>query len=433
MSLSLPSKVYVTVYYDDTANYFYQLEGDLEQHKIQLIYLCHNLSAFLFLKFRSFHQVVYINNISHRLTWLYYMIRPRHFSNELPPYVDKLIVNSKLKRRWTSELLAKKKFIKSLNTENAGVILSGEDRLLEWLLRKECSHRVYFEQGPFNTTTISHSGVNANLRSSVQLHQFFLKEKFSDEMYFQRRNRVQRSPGYRIIDFINYFLTRCFLIGLPSEDADWSTLGRKISSKLPIHSFNSAAIESADQNVKVLLVLQVFTDVNNLIYTPLYNIEKILRMLLSKKKASSDIQVIIRPHPLDSRERLKEISLFQKKYGFNISRRSLHEDLKWADVVLTSNSTVGIEAYLIGLPVVAFGKSYWEGLSEVKIVSEYSEILNKVQLAFSNKSTISKEARVKEVSYFLRSHFVPGHFRFKIVSNKLVSQWILHELEQRQS
>lgn len=433
MSLPLSSRVYVTVYYDDTANYFYQLEGDLEKHKIQLIYLCHNLSAFLFLKFRSHHQVIYINGILHRLTWLYHMQWSTQASVELPPYVDRLVVNTKSRRRWSSELLALQKFVKSLATENAGVILSGEDRPLEWLLKRKFKHRVCFEQGPFNTTTMSHSGVNANLESSDKLPCFFPKEKFSDEVYFERSSRALRSPGYRIVDFASYFLSRCFLIGMPSEDADWSTLGRKIRSKAPMLSSKFVIAEPAVQNVKVLLVLQVYADVNNLIHTPVYNIEKIVRALLCKNEGSFDIQIMMRPHPLETAERLKDIAKQQKKFGFDVSRRTLSEDLTWSDVVLTSNSTVGIEAYLIGLPVVAFGKSYWEGLSEVKRAFGYSEMLSQVELAFSEKININKQARRKEVSNFLRSHFIPGHFRFEILSRELVSQWILHELEQRQS
>ncbi len=65
--------------------------------------------------------------------------------------------------------------------------------------------------------------------------------------------------------------------------------------------------------------------------------------------AEDDVQLIIRPHPNESRD-MKSL----QKRGCYLSRREddLHETIAAADIVLMVNSTTGYEAFLMGKPVI---------------------------------------------------------------------------------
>ena len=421
------SELIITVYYDDSAKYFYSFEDDFIRENLRIIYLCHNLSAYFFLKFKSSQKCLYVNNWRTRLDYLKFRFFYSHEDISLPLYIQKIIANPREHQNWASEYRSHTNFIDRELSLYDFAILSGEDRSLEWILSRHVRKKIFFEQGPFNTTTLSTSGVNANLRPDKRLPTFFTERKVDIKEYFERRKSNKRLPIYRIIDFLNFLILFMFGICLPSEKIEISSFSNKLKN---IFKFsNKRNLASSDLKEKnVLLVLQIHSDVNNIIHAPDYNLSEVLFQILQGVKTSKNLRA--RLHPLESTRYARIQKKVIEDYGVELSEYTLAEDLAWSKVVITANSTVGIEAIRKGLPVICYGNSYWETLPNVLKVKKIEDISILVGSLLANPDRRSGQVESMVLENFLRDRFVPGHFRHHVFYKNAVSNWLVYLLQK---
>ncbi len=123
----------------------------------------------------------------------------------------------------------------------------------------------------------------------------------------------------------------------------------------------------------ILVTLQVDSDSNIKCFSPFFGIKEFL-VFLSKgfsKEIFFKKNLRIRSHPKFNLKNKFLNSLFNN--NIQISNFSLKVDFKWADFVLTINSTTGLEAILNDKCLICFGNSY------------YSKFLRYKNLKYSGK------------------------------------------------
>lgn len=420
------SNLLITVYYDDSAQYFKSFEECLEEEDINITYLCHNLSAYLYLKFHSQYNCFYLYSWRTRVDYLKLRYFAPNGGIELPPYLKGIIKSQRQTVEWAAEHNAIIKFYKRERTKVDYAIFSGQDRLLEWSLSQHIERKVFFEQGPFNTSTLTDSGVNANLVPSGSMRKYFTKQKIDLQAYFERSDKIKRSPLYRVVDFLNYAI--CFAAGcaFPSEKLEFLAFSNKfkrlINLKKKLHDNSDRSKEK-----NILLVLQVQFDVNNVLHTPDFKLSDILSQLVKGSNNIANIRV--RLHPLETTTNALKQKTAIAAENLQISHYSLDDDLSWGDIVVTSNSTVGIEAVQKGLDVICYGESYWQSLPNVARARNLEDISRLVNSKLQSSNASKVERSPESLETFLRERFVPGHFRHHNVHKRAVAGWLIHLLK----
>ena len=139
----------------------------------------------------------------------------------------------------------------------------------------------------------------------------------------------------------------------------------------------------------ILMPLQIETDSNILSYSPYYKkMADIISDLQKILKNIEEVILLIRPHPED-RSRLAELrSLANGKTRVN-TEFSLHSLLALADVVVTVNSTVGLEALLQRKPVVVLGRAIYGEKGFTFDLDHPGQLAEKLQLALQAAETRS--------------------------------------------
>ena len=119
-------------------------------------------------------------------------------------------------------------------------------------------------------------------------------------------------------------------------------------------------IISNNKNKKqnILVTLQVDNDSNIKIFSPFFGVNDFIYFICTEIAIISDFNIRFRNHPKN-----KFIILKNYKYLRNISvsdnNNSLNQDFNWSDVVITINSTTGLESILKNKPCISFGSSYY--------------------------------------------------------------------------
>ena len=108
----------------------------------------------------------------------------------------------------------------------------------------------------------------------------------------------------------------------------------------------------------ILVTLQVDNDSNIKIFSPFFGVNDFIYFICTEIAIISDFNIRFRNHPKN-----KFIILKNYKYLRNISvsdnNNSLNQDFNWSDVVITINSTTGLESILKNKPCISFGSSYY--------------------------------------------------------------------------
>jgi radical SAM superfamily enzyme YgiQ (UPF0313 family) len=116
----------------------------------------------------------------------------------------------------------------------------------------------------------------------------------------------------------------------------------------------------ADARV-VLGPLQIESDTNITRYSPHYKrMPRVIRDVQAALADRQDVLLVVKPHPED-RDRLAELRGLCGPRARLCSDLSLHSLLAVADVVVTINSTVGLEALVCRKPVVVLGDAIYSG------------------------------------------------------------------------
>lgn len=119
----------------------------------------------------------------------------------------------------------------------------------------------------------------------------------------------------------------------------------------------------------VFFPLQVQMDTNIIYYSPYKSMREAFIHIYESFNAD-DVLFVVRPHPEEAPGTVLNLPLHD-----NIlisSEESLSHWMSIADLVVTLNSTVGLEALLQGVPVVCIGESIYSGLNTISRLYDYA-------------------------------------------------------------
>lgn len=118
------------------------------------------------------------------------------------------------------------------------------------------------------------------------------------------------------------------------------------------------------QNKKVVFFpLQVQLDTNIILYCPYDTMREVFFREIYATLNAEDTVFVVRPHPEESAETRPNIPLFDNVIVS--SDETLDYWLTIADLVVTINSTVGLEALILDKPVVCLGESIYSSVQSV--------------------------------------------------------------------
>lgn len=135
--------------------------------------------------------------------------------------------------------------------------------------------------------------------------------------------------------------------------------------------------ETKLQTNKVFLPLQVQNDTNIILYSK-YNTMREVFFDVYKAFNSSSTEFVVRPHP----EELPSTNINIPKYKNVIFDQSgsLNDCIKNCNIVVTVNSTVGLEALLLGKKVYCLGKSIYSSLRCIHKIGQTNQIIGSEEI-----------------------------------------------------
>ncbi len=160
----------------------------------------------------------------------------------------------------------------------------------------------------------------------------------------------------------------------------------------------------------ILLPLQIEWDSNIRLYSPRYKRMKKLIEEASPALSDEETTLIVKPHPED-KDRFREFQPLKKDHVRFVDSIALPSLLGVADVVLTINSTVGLEAALKGKRVLVVGKALYrlKGFtSELRPEHSLKEALQKA-LRATKLSERENEALLKFYIQLKKHYLWPEH------------------------
>jgi capsular polysaccharide export protein len=126
---------------------------------------------------------------------------------------------------------------------------------------------------------------------------------------------------------------------------------------------------TAKINLNILFPLQVQLDTNIILYCKYRSMRETFLDIYSTLN-TKESSFLIRPHPEETVDTLINIPRFDNVKVS--SEKSLEHWLDWADLVVTINSTVGLEALIKGKKVISLGQSIYSSAGLTNELSEES-------------------------------------------------------------
>lgn len=405
-------------FYDDFARYFIKVNKALMKFNINSYMFSNNLSGWIYwfirgkpsclLPIASFFQNFFFLTHTNKLltnTDLDFMIEYHHKLLK-GKYDFYLRIKAKLYfcylYRWAKN-----------NNVNL-FFISGDSRLISRaaiiVANKLNIKKLFFEQGPYNTTIIDRMGVNSNFSFRKKFPSYKKNNKANFDFHFKNK-KFKRNKAYRLSDYILSALLPLFLF---PENTD-----------SPLKFFkNLFTKDTRDNNIKnkkpyILLILQVPDDANMVLHCPLFN--SFCEITKSIKKVLPDgISLILREHPL------YKGSYGRKLYDFvnndpmisidNIS--SLDEMIKESSLVVLNNSTVAFNVIRYQKPLLILGDAYFDNQDFIH------KLISKKHLKSIINHALKTKIRKNYIDDFYKSlslYLTTSHFRDKDISNLALS------------
>lgn len=165
----------------------------------------------------------------------------------------------------------------------------------------------------------------------------------------------QTSIGRKCVSLLNHVMKLAtFGVGRKRLRTVRATNGAKIPSQASVLSSNELMLRRY-----VFLPLQVSSDTQIKLHSDVDNLEAIQMAFQFASEGSADLIVKIHPAETDTTAIDKVIEL-QDIYHFEIANAHTVDLVRYAEAVVTINSTVGLEALLYGKKVVALGRCFYK-------------------------------------------------------------------------
>ena len=287
---------------------------------------------------------------------------------------------------------------------------------------------VYLENGFFpRTLQIDPVGINYDNSISSLSPDFFREIKFDEERYekfiddYKMGNppNLPKAPQFQL-DFLGkalfkYTLLRHHDFGHPYFLP--APLRRLFGIEDPSPKYSPPKGDEPPPKIKkpyILVPLQVHDDSQIINLSPLvHNMEQFVEAVhrATKEAFGDDYALVVKEHPVDRsrgfvypdlKERFSDIIWLGK---FDI-KKALEE----ASLVVTINSTVGLEALIYEKPVVTLGLAFYNKLGLVFHANSLDELSETMKLAISQGPD---KALVKRFLYHLRfDYVVEGNYNY---------------------
>ncbi|MEQ9590694.1 MAG: hypothetical protein RJS97_22310 [Parvibaculaceae bacterium] len=302
-------------------------------------------------------------------------------------------------------------------TKPDAVVVSGDTRLQARAASEACRllgiRHVYFEQGPFRTTTLDAQGVNCTAsfaKNFSNTRDFEGSSRTFLEVTSKTRERFQENRVARILD---YALEPIFLaLGwseVREEKSFWwqasKVLKKPFRTLLP--SQPPPLCQPSTQEA-ILVIGQVPSDANFLLHS---RYPSHLELMQEVEQLSGQYPITFREHPLFAGSYGKAFYDFIDSHKrISLSHESnLETEIQNVDLVVVVNSTVGMEVVLQHKkPVLCLGDASYSHLNGV-----YSR--DQIRTFLNAKAEVTATQHDQNCAWFLSS-FLEGHFRDKDLS-----------------
>lgn len=209
---------------------------------------------------------------------------------------------------------------------------------------------------------IDPEGVNTNsklYRIPKLLHKYNVEKNEKEKWFHEYKNYLEGNtiPPQRNIKQIDISLVERFLSSPIS--GFFSMLNRQnITTKMC--SFTDKSWFGSLPNEYIFIPLQVSTDTQLLINSDINNFQLINKI----KNSNTNIKYVIKFHPCDEESSVEKIKILIKNDNrFIINQGTTYKLINSSKSVITINSTVGLEALLLGKPVEFKGKTIFSKFS----------------------------------------------------------------------
>ena len=318
------------------------------------------------------------------------------------------------------------------NTKPVIFVSPGEYRVTEQAFQAIAKEQypetpiTFFEAGPGPYVYLDSQGVNANASFAHRAIVHPNEEKIATRTTGNQDHSAVNGHSFaskiaKIIDVA--WVLAIEVTASVNEFSEYrAAIGNRIRIQLNKWRPKKRAIDSESRisGNYLLFVDQVASDVNATHFG--CSESEIVFKISELMKANPDWKLVWRPHPLERREDcFKQISDSFPGRVFLSSTSSYSEELKGALAVLTVNSNGGLDALLVGLPVLLLGASYYQRLLGVtRSPRELSEMILSGDLSGSD---ISKAAE-----RFISDSFIPLDYRGQNFANTgaLASSLLAH-------
>lgn len=144
----------------------------------------------------------------------------------------------------------------------------------------------------------------------------------------------------------------------PSIVDSFSLSGEEVEFVKQVFNISTQANENIPpkKNLNIFFPLQVQLDTNIILYCKYRSMRETFLDIYSALN-TEESSFLIRPHPEETSETLINIPRFENVKVS--SEKSLDHWLDWSDLVVTINSTVGLEALIKGKQVISLGQSIY--------------------------------------------------------------------------
>ena len=156
----------------------------------------------------------------------------------------------------------------------------------------------------------------------------------------------------------------------------------------------------------ILFPLQIEADTNIIMYSPHFKTmpEIIMQMQNLLEREFADYVLVVKPHPED-KDRMAEFGDIFSDQSRLVSDVNLHSLIQAADVVLTINSNVGLEALTYYKPVIVLGMAIYSHKGATYDINDKADIAMKLA-EVGAALPAGKKRKVDELIYYLLRHYL---------------------------
>ena len=291
------------------------------------------------------------------------------------------------------------------------------EQLIIFIAKKNNIRVNYLEEGYFRpyTVTMDHSGIN--FKSSIPREKYFYKNIKVDEKFYRKYLLQPQNKELSNVKSKNIFLIK----GLKKLSTKiFGSL--KIQPQIYIHNTIKDYISIFYNGLKykklknedisnykryIFVPFQVHTDTQILFNSPkIRNMEELVEVVVNaiknyNKKYKDNLSVVFKEHPKDiGRINYSKLySKFKNKNVIFLKKANTNDLIKNAELIITVNSTVGIEALIKEKKVVTLGNAFFN-IEDLVIYCENPHDLQK-KIKESLDSKFDKFLS-KQFLYYLR-------------------------------